>query len=101
MKINVSMVDARVDIYAILAAISDSDIENLLEQLPTAKLDAILRKHSKAPEADPLQAHVDQAIDLLREGRADEALLLLDRAAHPKWPTFAAFEAAIKRATAA
>lgn len=96
MSLRVSMIDARVEVSDVLYALDSDEIASLIAEMPIAKLDEALRKRARAREPHPLEDCVDEAISLLRDGRGDEALLVLERNAHPKWKTLADCELAMR-----
>lgn len=83
------MVDVEVDIWDVIDALSEEDIVELLANLDPKRFDEVLRRRARVPAYDPSISAVDDAIELLRAGRSEEALLLLERSAHPKWSSLA------------
>lgn len=97
----VSLVDVIVETIDLINALDNDDICEMLIELPEDRFNDVLRRRSRAPEKHPLDAYVADAIDLLRDSRADEALLLLERAARPKFKTLADFELSLRQVKAA
>lgn len=69
-----------IDLGEVLAEMSDQQLVDALE----ARCIKIERTTEEA-KIDTFTPLVEEAADLLRQGRADDALLTLERALNPKW----------------
>lgn len=69
-----------IDLGEVLAEMSDQQLVDALE----ARCIKIARTTEEA-KIDTFTPLVEEAADMLRQGRADDALLTLERALNPKW----------------
>lgn len=85
---------ATIDIDDVLSDVGLEDLGKYLRSALTFKDKVRLTKvlladkpGDRDEDGDDLLPFVEEALALLQIGRADDAMLVLDRAAHPKWPT--------------
>lgn len=76
-------VDVDVDVADVFEQLGDEALLKELERRGHAKVQKVF--DAEESELAAVLVHTEEALDQLRQGRADDARLTLERALYPKW----------------